>query len=64
MFAFFKKLFGKADLNSDGKVNAQDAKVAVAAVEAAAKGAKSMAKTQVKKTVTKAKKAAADKKAK
>lgn len=26
MFAFFKKLFGKADVNKDGKVNAQDAK--------------------------------------
>ena len=37
MFAFFKKLFGKADVNKDGKVDVQDAKVAVAAVKAKAK---------------------------
>ncbi len=58
MFAFFKKLFGKADINQDGKVDQKDVAVAVDAVQAAVKGAKSMAKTQAKKTVTKAKTAA------
>lgn len=37
MFAFFKKLFGKADVNKDGRVDVQDAKVAVKAVAAKAK---------------------------
>jgi len=39
MFAFFKKLFARADVNKDGQVDAKDAKVAVEAVKATAKTA-------------------------
>jgi hypothetical protein len=66
MFGFIKKLFGAADVNKDGKVDATDAKVVVeevkaevkqAAVEvkAAANKTTAKAKTAVKKTVAKAK---------
>ena len=48
MFAFFKKLFGKADVNKDGKVDVQDAKVV-------AKEVKTEVKAAVKKASTKAK---------
>jgi hypothetical protein len=39
MFAFFKKLFARADVNQDGKVDAQDAKVVVESVKTQAKTA-------------------------
>jgi len=39
MFAFFKKLFARADVNKDGRVDAKDAKVAVEAVKTTAKTA-------------------------
>jgi hypothetical protein len=66
MFGFLKKLFGTADVNKDGKVDAQDVKVVVeevkaevkqAAVEVAqtAKKAASTTKNTVKKVVNKAK---------
>lgn len=58
MFGFFKKLFGKADLNHDGKVNAADAKVAAEVVKTEVKKTTAKAKTAVKKATTqKAKKA-------
>ena len=48
MFAFLKKLFGRADVNQDGKVDAKDAKVVAekvgAKVEAAATKIKAEAK--------------------
>jgi len=48
MFAFLKKLFGKADVNKDGQVDAKDAKVVAekvgAKVEAAATKIKAEAK--------------------
>ena len=48
MFAFLKKLFSKADVNKDGRVDVQDAKVAVAA-------AKANASTHVSRAVSRAK---------
>ena len=48
MFAFLKKLFGKADANKDGRVDAKDAKIVAekvgAKVEAAATKIKAEAK--------------------
>ena len=48
MFAFLKKLFGKADANKDGRVDAKDAKIVAekvgAKVEAAAGKIKAEAK--------------------
>ena len=59
MFAFFKKLFAKADANKDGRVDVQDAKVAVEAVKSQASThvsrAVSRAKTAVKKPAVQAK---------
>ena len=55
MFAFFKKLFGRADVNRDGKVDAVDAKVMVEAVKAGAKAGVVRAKNTAKKSAVKAK---------
>jgi hypothetical protein len=54
MFAFFKKLFSRADVNKDGRVDAKDAKVAVEAVKATVKKAAVQAKSvRAKKPTTK-----------
>jgi hypothetical protein len=55
MFAFFKKLFARADVNKDGRVDAKDAKVAVEAVKATAKTTAVRAKATVKKAAVQAK---------
>jgi hypothetical protein len=55
MFALFKKLFAKADANKDGKVDVQDAKVAVEAVKATAKTAATKVRAAAKKPAVKAK---------
>ena len=55
MFAFFKKLFGKADVNRDGRVDGQDAKATVQAVRAEAKVAGAKTKSAVKKAAVRAK---------
>jgi hypothetical protein len=52
MFAFFKKLFGKADVNRDGVVDRKDAEVVVAAVKAGASAGAAKAKREVKKAGT------------
>ena len=39
MLAFFKKLFGKADVNKDGKVDVQDAKIVAKEVKTEVKAA-------------------------
>lgn len=57
MFAFIKKLFGFADVNKDGKVDAQDAKVAVETVKAEVKETVVEVKAEVKKVAAKAKQA-------
>ena len=55
MFAFFKKLFAKADVNQDGKVDAKDAQVAVEAVKAEVKKVKTNARVAIKKATIKPK---------
>jgi polyhydroxyalkanoate synthesis regulator phasin len=55
MFGFLKKLFGSADVNKDGKVDAQDAKVVVEEVKAEVKAAAVEVKQTAKKAATKAK---------
>ena len=55
MFAFFKKLFSRADVNKDGRVDAKDAAVAVEAVKATAKTTAVRAKATVKKAAVQAK---------
>ena len=55
MFAFFKKLFGKADVNKDGKVDVQDAKAVAETVKTETKAAVAKAKDAVKKPGVKAK---------
>jgi hypothetical protein len=55
MFAFFKKLFARADVNQDGRVDAKDAAVAVEAVKATAKTTAVRAKATVKKAAVQAK---------
>ena len=55
MFAFFKKLFARADVNKDGRVDAKDAAVAVEAVKATAKTTATRARTTVKKAAIRAK---------
>jgi hypothetical protein len=52
MFAFFKKLFARADVNKDGQV---DAKVAVESVKATAKTTAARARATVKKAAVRAK---------
>ena len=49
MFAFFKKLFGKADVNRDGAVDRKDAEVVVSAVKAGAAAGATKTKREVKK---------------
>ena len=56
MFAFFKKLFGKADVNKDGVVDRKDAEVVVSAVKAGATAGAAKAKREVKKSAAGAKK--------
>jgi hypothetical protein len=63
MFAFFKKLFARADVNKDGRVDAKDAAVAVEAVKATAKTTAVRAKATVKKTAVRAKTARTSKSA-
>ena len=63
MFAFFKKLFARADVNKDGKVDAKDAAVAVEAVKATAKSTAVRAKATVKKAAVRAKTARTSKSA-
>ena len=55
MFAFFKKLFARADVNKDGRVDTKDATVAVEAVKATAKTAAVRARATVKKAAVQAK---------
>ncbi len=55
MLAFLKKLFARADVNKDGKVDVKDAKVAVTAVKATAKTAAARVKTTAQKAAVKAK---------
>lgn len=55
MFAFLKKLLGIADINKDGKVDANDARVVVNATKAAVQTAKSQAKKTTKSRKPKAK---------
>lgn len=55
MLDFFKKLFGLADANKDGKVDAKDAKVVAAKVEAKVEAAAAKAKTESKQIVANAK---------
>jgi len=57
MFGFIKKLFGSADVNKDGKVDAADAKVVVETVKAEVKEAAVEVKTEVKKAAAKTKQA-------
>lgn len=59
MLAFLKKLFGKADINKDGKVDAKDAKAAAATVSVAAKATGAKVKTAAGAKIAKARKAAA-----
>ena len=63
MFAFFKKLFARADVNKDGRVDAKDAAVAVEAVKATAKSTAVRAKATVKKAAVRAKTARTSKSA-
>jgi hypothetical protein len=63
MFAFFKKLFARADVNKDGQVDARDAKVAVETVKATAKTTAVRAKATVKKAAVRAKTARTSKSA-
>jgi hypothetical protein len=57
MLEFFKKLFGRADINKDGKVDAADAKVLVEVIKEEVKVVAENAKTAAKKVVSKAKSA-------
>jgi hypothetical protein len=63
MFAFFKKLFARADVNKDGRVDAKDAAVAVEAVKATAKTTTVRARTTVKKAAVRTKTARTSKSA-
>ena len=58
MLEFFKKLFGRADVNKDGKVDAVDAKIVVEAAKEEVKVVAEKTKTAAKKVVSKAKSAA------
>ena len=57
MLEFFKKLFGRADVNKDGKVDAADAKVVVEAAKKEIKVVAEKTKIAAKKVVSKAKSA-------
>lgn len=57
MIQFFKKLFGFADVNKDGKVDKEDAKVVVEAAKEEVKIVAQKTTTAVKKAATKAKSA-------
>lgn len=46
MFGFLKRLFGKADVNKDGRVDSKDAKVVAEAVTAKAEVAAAKVKKQ------------------
>lgn len=59
MFAFLKKLFGKADVNQDGRVDRKDVKIAADAVVATAKTTAAKAKGAARNKIARAKKAAA-----
>jgi len=61
MFAFFKKLFSKADVNRDGAVDRKDAEVVVEAVKAGATAGAAKVKKEVKKAAAKPRKPAAKK---
>ncbi len=55
MFAFFKKLFARADANKDGRVDVQDVKVAVESVKAEAKVAATKVRSAARTAGVKAK---------
>lgn len=55
MFAWIKKLLGKADVNQDGKVDTKDAKVVAAKVRTETKQVVANATNTVKKAKAKAK---------
>ena len=55
MFGFLKRLFGQADLNKDGQVDAKDVKIAVESVAAKAETAVTKVKKQAKTGAGKAK---------
>lgn len=55
MLGFLKKLFGRADVNQDGRVDSKDAKVAAEAVAAKVERAASNIKKQATAGVAKAK---------
>lgn len=55
MFAFLKKLFGMADANKDGRVDAKDVKIAVESVAATIASTGGKVKKQAKSGVAKAK---------
>lgn len=55
MFAFFKKLFGRADVNKDGKVDGKDAVVAAKSVAAGVKAGTIRTRNTLKKASVKAK---------
>lgn len=55
MLGFFKKLFGMADANKDGKVDAKDAKVVAEKVEARVEAAAAKIQAQSTKVVANAK---------
>lgn len=55
MLGFLKKLFGMADVNQDGKVDAKDAKVVVDGVKAKVEVAATKVKDTAKSSAAKAK---------
>lgn len=61
MLGFLKKLFGSADVNKDGRVDAKDAKVAADAVAAKVEVAAAKIKKQAKSGAAKVKMARARK---
>lgn len=61
MFGFLKKLFGKADTNKDGRLDAKDVKVAAEAVAARVEVAATKIKREAKAGAAKVKIARAKK---
>lgn len=55
MFGFLKKLFGRADVNKDGKVDTQDVKVVAEAVAAKVETAAAQIKKQARSGAAKTK---------